>query len=76
MFLRLKLIFINLASSLLLVFFLCLGSQNLEERYKLNILTNETVQLPTGFLVGFSFTLGVLGGGLTATLITTDNIKD
>ncbi len=69
MFLKLKLISFNIASSILLITFLCLGSQNLDKRYKLNILISETVKIPIGFLVGVSFTLGALSGGLTSTLI-------
>ena len=76
MFLRLQLIFFNLASSILLILFLCLGSQNLDKRYKLNILTTETVKLPVGFLVGVSFTLGGLSGGITSTLMVKNRSKD
>ena len=75
MFLRVQLIFLNLASSILLILFLCLGSQNLNTRYKLNLLITETVKLPIGFLVGVSFTLGSLSGGLTSTLMMSNNKK-
>ena len=75
MFLRVQLIFLNLASSILLILFLCLGSQNLNTRYKLNLLITETVKLPIGFLVGVSFTLGSLSGGLTSTLMMSSNKK-
>ena len=68
MFLRIKLLTFNITSSLLLIFFLCLGSQNLEKRYSLNLLLNETVELPSGFIIGIAFTLGFTSGGLTATL--------
>ena len=69
MLLRLRLFTLSLASGILLLFFLCLGSQNLEKRYNLNLLVNETVQLPIGFIVGISFTLGVFSGGFTSVLM-------
>ena len=72
MFFRLQLLSINIISTLLLVLFLCLGSQNLEKRYKLNFLINESVQLPVGFLIGASFSLGFLTGGITAISLTTN----
>ncbi|WP_269615927.1 hypothetical protein [Prochlorococcus marinus] len=58
-----------MTSTLLLLIFLCLGSQNLEKRYKLDFFVNETVQLPIGFLVGTSFTIGFLSGGLASILM-------
>ncbi len=69
MFINLKLLTFNLTSTLLLLIFLCLGSQNLEKRYKLDFFVNETVQLPIGFLVGTSFTIGFLSGGLASILM-------
>ena len=76
MFLKLQLIFFNLANSILLILFLCLGSQNLDKRYKLNFLTTETVKLPIGFLVGVSFTFGCLSGGISSTLMMDNRSKD
>ena len=73
MFFRLKLLTLNIASAILLIFFLCLGSQNLSRKHSLNILINETVPLPIGFLVGTSFTLGVISGGLTSVLMINNN---
>ena len=67
MFFKLKLITLNIATSSLLLLFLCLGSQNLDRRYKLNLLTNETVQLPIGFIIGSGFVIGFLSGGFSAT---------
>ena len=66
MFFKLQLLTINICTAILLVFFLCLGSQNLEKRYSLNLLVNKTVALPIGFLIGTSFTLGLLSGGLSS----------
>ncbi len=68
MLLKIKLLTFNLTCSLLLILFLCLGSQNLDKRYRLNLLFNDTVELPSGFIIGIAFTLGFISGGLTATL--------
>ena len=75
MFFKLQLLTLNITTALLLIFFLCLGSQNLSNRYSLNFLTNKTVPLPIGFLIGSSFTLGLLSGGLTSVLMIKDNPK-
>ncbi len=73
MFFRLQLLTLNIASAILLFFFLCLGSQNLEKRYSLDFLITKTVSLPIGFLIGTSFTLGLMSGGLTSILMINDN---
>ena len=76
MFFKLQLLTLNIASALLLIFFLCLGSQNLGKKYSLDFIINKTVELPIGFLIGSSFTLGLMSGGLTSILmINTDNDK-
>ena len=69
MLFKLKLVTLNIASAILLVFFLCLGSQNLSKKHNLNFLINKTVPLPIGFLIGTSFTLGLISGGLTSVLM-------
>ena len=66
MFLRLQLLTLNIGTSILLILFLCLGSQNLGKKHSLNFLLNKTVPLPIGFLVGTSFTMGVITGGITS----------
>ena len=76
MFLRIKLLTLNLANATLLIFFLCLGSQNLGKKYSLDLLVNKTVDLPIGFLMGTSFTLGLISGGLTSVLIIKNNHKN
>tara|TARA_Y100001968_G_C19270395_1_gene673934 strand:+ start:469 stop:696 length:228 start_codon:yes stop_codon:yes gene_type:complete len=70
MFLKIKLLTLNIATASLFILFLCLGSQNLDKRYSLNILINDTVQLPIGFIVGSAFTIGFLSGGISATFIS------
>ncbi len=69
MFFRFQLLTLNIASAILMILFLCLGSQNLSKKHNLNFLINKTVPLPIGFLVGTSFTLGVISGGLTSVLM-------
>ena len=69
MFFRLKLLSLNIASALLLIFFLCLGSQNLGKKYSLDLIINKTVALPIGFLIGTSFTFGLMSGGLNSVLM-------
>ena len=76
MFLRLQLLTLNIASAILLIFFLCLGSQNLNQKNNLNFLINKTVPLPIGFLVGTSFTLGLISGGLTSILMINKEVND
>ena len=58
------------------MFFLCLGSQNLEKRYSLNFLINKTVALPIGFLIGSSFTVGLMSGGITSVLTMNNNANE
>ncbi len=72
MFLKLKLLTLNISTGLLLILFLCLGSQNLGKKYSLNFLVNKTVPLPIGFIIGTSFTLGLMSGGLTSVLMIND----
>ena len=76
MFFRLQLLTLNIATAILLIFFLCLGSQNLGKRYSLDFLINKTVPLPIGFLIGSSFTLGLISGGLTSVLMIKNNDKN
>ena len=76
MFFRLQLLTLNISTAILLIFFLCLGSQNLGKKYSLDFLINKTVDLPIGFLMGTSFTLGLFSGGLTSVLIIKNNQKN
>ena len=75
MLLRLQLLTLNIASAILLFFFLCLGSQNLSKKHTLNFLIDETVPLPIGFLVGTSFTAGLVSGGITSILTINKQTK-
>ena len=75
MFFKLRLLTLNFATALSLIFFLCLGSQNLDKKYSLNFLINKTVLLPIGFIIGTSFTFGLMTGGLTSILMIKGNDK-
>ena len=75
MFFKLQLLTLNIASAILLIFFLCLGSQNLSKKHNLNFLINKTVPLPIGFIVGSSFTLGLISGGVTSILMINKEIN-
>jgi len=76
MYLRLKLLTLNIATAIFLMLFLCLGSQNLNKRYNLNFFTNKTVSIPIGFLIGTSFTFGLFSGGLTSVLMINNKTID
>ena len=77
MILKLKLLTLNFSIATLLLVFLCLGSQNLDKRYKINFLTKETVELPNGFIIGVSFIIGLIGGSLSSSILIRDrNSKD
>ena len=76
MIFRLQLLTLNFATAILLIFFLCLGSQNLGKKHSLDFVINKTVSLPVGFLIGTSFTLGLISGGLTSVLMINNNDKN
>ena len=70
MLLRLRLLMITVGGGVALLVVLCLGAQNLGDRYRLNLGVGSTAPLPAGFVVGVSAVLGLLGGGsLTALLL-------
>ena len=76
MLLKLKLLTLNIFTAILLIFFLCLGSQNLSKKNSINFLISKTVALPIGFLIGTSFSLGLISGGITSVLMINKKDKD
>tara|TARA_Y100001968_G_C18986696_1_gene539440 strand:+ start:58 stop:288 length:231 start_codon:yes stop_codon:yes gene_type:complete len=76
MLFRLQLLILNISTSILLIFFLCLGSQNLGKKHSLEFLSNRSVDLPIGFLIGTSFTLGLMSGGLSSVLMMNSKYED
>ncbi|KZR90825.1 hypothetical protein [Synechococcus sp. MIT S9508] len=69
MLLRLRLLLITLGGSVALLVVLCLGAQNLSERYRLKLGAGTTAPLPAGFIVGVSTVLGVISGGSLAVVL-------
>ena len=69
MVLRLRLLLITLGGSVALLVVLCLGAQNLSERYRLKLGVGTTAPLPAGFIVGVSTVLGVISGGSLAVVL-------
>ena len=69
MLLRLRLLLITLGGSVALLVVLCLGAQNLSERYRLKLGVGTTAPLPAGFIVGVSTVLGVISGGSIAVVL-------
>ena len=69
MLLRLRLLLITLGGSVALLVVLCLGAQNLSERYMLKLGVGTTAPLPAGFIVGVSTVLGVISGGSLAVVL-------
>ena len=59
----------NLASTILLVFMIALGSQNLSTKHDLDLGITTTEKYPSGFLIGMSIVFGSLSGGLTTVLL-------
>ena len=76
MIFKLKLVTLNIATAILLIFFLCLGSQNLGKRHSLDFLINKTVALPIGFLIGTSFTFGLITGAVTSLSMVNHNVME
>ena len=60
----LKKIFFNISFNSCLFLILFLGVQNNINKSKVNFLIDETIELPTGFIIGISFISGSLCGGL------------
>ena len=69
MLLRLRLLLITLGGSVALLVVLCLGAQNLSERYRLKLGVGTTAPLPAGFIVGVSTVLGVISCGSLAVVL-------
>ena len=72
MLLRLRLLLLSFGGGALLLLLLCLGAQNLSERTSIQMGGARSVPLPTGFLVGVSFVVGVISGGSAAAVLLPD----
>ena len=66
MTLQIKKIFFNLLINSTFFLVLIIGIQNSIKKQKVNFLSNQTIELPLGFIVGVSFISGSLVGSLTS----------
>ena len=63
MFIKLRGIFYNTTINAIFFFLLLIGIQNSSNKAKVNLLIDETIQLPVSFIIGTSFISGSLIGG-------------
>ena len=63
MFYELKKFLLNSVLNLTFFFLLLIGIQNSSNKAKVNLLIDETIQLPISFIIGTSFICGSLIGG-------------
>ena len=63
MFFKFKKLIFNTAINLIFFFLLIIGIQNSSNKAKVNLLIDETIELPTSFIIGTSFICGSLLGG-------------
>ena len=73
MLLRLRSLLITLGGGVALLVILCLGAQNLSDRYRLKLGIGTTAPLPAGFIVGVSTVLGVISGGSIVVVLMPDS---
>ena len=59
---QLKKLFSNLIINLTLFLMVIIGIQNSLNKHKVNLLINETIELPLSFIVGISFISGSVIG--------------
>ena len=64
MFFSVKKIFFTITFNFSLFLLLMVGIQNSSNKTKINLIVNETVNLPVSFIVGISFITGSLTGGI------------
>ena len=65
MFFEFKKILFNSTINITFFFILLVGIQNSSNKAKVNLLINETIELPISFIIGTSFISGSLLGGIT-----------
>ena len=64
MFFSAKKLFFTITFNFCLFLLLMVGIQNSSNKTKINLIINETVNLPISFIVGISFITGSLTGGI------------
>tara|TARA_Y100001968_G_scaffold145390_1_gene132869 strand:- start:190 stop:417 length:228 start_codon:yes stop_codon:yes gene_type:complete len=72
MLIRLRILGTVCTTASLLMLVLCIGSQNINNRSEINLGITSISPLPTGFSIGISVILGVISGGMTASILTKD----
>ena len=70
----LKKIIFSFTFNLTLFLVLIIGIQNSSNKRKVNLLINETVKLPTGFIVGVSFITGSVTGSFFPIFFTNKKV--
>ena len=74
MFLKLKGILINSTINIIFFFLLLIGIQNSTNKAKVNLIIDETIQLPISFIIGTSFITGsFIGGFISLGLVNPNN---
>tara|TARA_Y100001968_G_scaffold318732_1_gene349332 strand:- start:382 stop:609 length:228 start_codon:yes stop_codon:yes gene_type:complete len=73
MILKIKILSATFLSAFVLLITLCLGSQNLRDRYSINIGITEVAPLPVGFISGIALISGIISGGSIAALSVKKN---
>ena len=63
MFLLMKKVLLNTAINLFFFSLLLIGIQNSSNKSKVDLMIDETIELPIGFIIGTSFISGSLIGG-------------
>ena len=64
MFFSIKKIFFTITFNFSLFLLLMVGIQNSSNKTKVNLIINETINLPISFIVGISFITGSLTGSI------------
>ena len=65
---RLRLLSILYSTAALFILGLCIGSQNINDRAKINLGLVSIAPLPVGFITGSSLIIGVISGGTVAAM--------
>ena len=76
MIIRLKILIMSVSGSFVILLALCLGSQNLNNRYSLDFGVAKSAPLPIGFIVGVSLITGIISGGSLTALLIEEEIND
>ena len=73
MFFLMKKVLLNTAINLFFFFLLLIGIQNSSNKSKVDLMIDETIELPIGFIIGTSFISGSLIGGLISLNLVNQN---